>query len=97
MFSTTDMSETGVEVGDYRIRRFDELNWCIEKKHLGETGKRKGKVYYADRQYYPTLRMAAEQMLDYAIDDTDVKVLEDIIVAIEVARVKVIKAVFDLT
>ena len=90
------MSETGVEVGDYRIRRFDELNWCIEKKHLGETGKRKGEVYYADRQYYPTLEMAAENMLHYVIDDTDAKSLKDIVVAIEVAKDKVIKAVFDL-
>lgn len=91
------MSEIGVKVGDYRIRRFDELNWCIEKKRLGETGKKKGEVYFADRQYYPTLEMAAEHMLRYAINDTDAKSLKDIIVAIEVAKDKVIKAVFDLT
>jgi len=45
-----------IEIGDWRIARYDRLNWTIRHRHAAATGKNMGTVgWYPVERYFQTI------------------------------------------
>ncbi len=72
-----------IDFGKMRLRRFDSLNWCIERQ------QDKGKWLVLG--YFPKLEQAANYLLTMSIGDADS--IQQLIDSIETARSDIIAAV----
>lgn len=80
-----------IQFGDYRIIRYDELNYTVQKKRLN---KKSGEVEWGrNNRYYPTLKMAALALLEWVHVGDDAETLRDLVKAVDKARAAIVKAV----
>ena len=84
-----------VVIQDYRIRRYDDLNWCVEQSQIKEKGKNVGDLHWPEsrRRYLPNLRMCARYLIDLLPETEHCETLNDLIEAVEEARDAVVRAV----
>jgi hypothetical protein len=59
-----------IEIGDWRVVRFDRLNWTIKHRHAAKTGKNVGAVgWYPTDRYHQTIGDALEDVYEHELLD----------------------------
>lgn len=80
-----------IQLGDYRIIRYDDLNWAVQKRRFN---KKSGEDEWGrNNRYYPTLRMAALCLLEWVPTVDDAETLRDLVNAVDRAGAAIVKAV----
>jgi len=82
-----------IEIGDYRMHKCDDYNWCVEQKRIGKEGKVKGLELWGNRKYYPKLEQAAMSLFDKLVSGAEANSVNELITTIFKVKEDIIEAV----
>jgi hypothetical protein len=82
-----------IVLGDFRVRKNDKLNWCVEKKHILSRGKNTGQESWKVIGFYTSLATGATALLDKIVDESDHETIGELITTIKDAKKAIVSAV----
>jgi hypothetical protein len=79
-----------MKIASYLVKKSDQYNWTISTERVIEDGDHKGETVTKVLEYHSTLTTLAASLLELVVADEDVETVNDLILALDIARTGII-------